>query len=109
MPEINFGLFVQEKRASTKGTVLAKKTGISAAYLLDIEKGARKAPAYSIQIKLAQALNLDKEDSRKLFDLAAKERNEIPADVWYFLLKHEEYYSQIRVTFDCEFMIFEEE
>ena len=82
---MRFGTFIRKKRLDdprelTQGDV-SKAIGISLTYLSDIEAG-RKRPfdAGTIE-KFCQHLNLDDEEQAQLYDLAAKEKNSVPADI----------------------------
>ena len=82
---MRFGEYIKKKRQSdsrelTQGDV-SKALGISLSYLSDIEAG-RKRPFDSKAIeKFCEYLKLDGEETARIYDLAAKEKNAVPADI----------------------------
>ena len=91
-----FGELLHLIRSRQNASQLVKEVGISYVYLLDIEKGARTAPKESILIALADKLEFHEGERELFFDLAAKERNGIPADVTKYILEHEEIIEVVR-------------
>ena len=91
-----FGELLHLIRSRQNASQLVKEVGISYVYLLDIEKGARMAPKESILIALADKLEFHEGERELFFDLAAKERNGIPADVTKYILEHEEIIEVVR-------------
>ena len=55
---------------------LAKRLGVSQTYIYEFEKGRRGAPPLVHVLRLAQALDLSKDESRELMELAADERTD---------------------------------
>jgi len=90
---MRFGQYLRKKRLDdprevTQG-MLAKELGISLTYLSDIEHG-RKKPFDSEYIeKLCAYLDLSAEDKAHIFDLAAKEKHAVPADIEDVLMYEE--------------------
>lgn len=82
----SFGEFIVEKRSKPGVEIssrkLAEYMGVSAPFWCDIEKN-RKMPSMDYQKldKLADVLKLNDVEKDVMFDLAAKSRDEIPADV----------------------------
>lgn len=60
---------------------LAKNLGISSVYLGEILNGKKRPPQRDIQLKIIDVLELNDNEKCLLFDSAARERNEIPADI----------------------------
>ena len=76
----SFGSYLRELRLE-KGIgqrELAKKIGIAASYLNDIEKEKRTAPKLNVIKKLSVILDID---LNNLNDLAGISKKEIPADL----------------------------
>lgn len=80
-----FGEFLHTVRTRTNGTKLAKATGISYVYLLDIEKGARTVPSDTVLLSLANNLPFLLGERERFFDLAAEEKKGIPIDISIFI------------------------
>ncbi|WP_419044389.1 helix-turn-helix domain-containing protein [Enorma massiliensis] len=64
---------------------LCRRAKISRPYLYSILSGDVKPPTRDIQLRIADSLALDDRDRYRLFDSAALERDEIPADVVDYL------------------------
>ena len=75
--EETFGSFIRSLRIKNKigQRELAKKIGVSASYLNDIEKNKRTAPKIEFIKKISHYL---KADSEILFDLAGNSKNTLP-------------------------------
>lgn len=69
---------------------LAKKVNKTPTYISDIEKRNNKPPEKELLEKIVVALNIDKYYSpnlkNTLFDLAAKERNEVSCDIKDYIM-----------------------
>lgn len=79
-------------------TYICESLGISRPYLYAVFSGATPPPVPEKQIQLADLLNANKEQRSMLFDLAASERNEPPADVAQ-CIKDPSFLNQIREEF----------
>ncbi|MEW5920532.1 MAG: helix-turn-helix transcriptional regulator [Bacillota bacterium] len=82
---MRFGDFIKKKRLSDPRELtlkdMSERLGMSIGMLSDIENN-RKKPFDSDKIeKFAEILGLSEEDKAKMYDLAARERNQIPADL----------------------------
>lgn len=79
------------RRRKEKGITLrefARRTGVSAEYLCNIEKSRRTAPPYEILQRFAAALLLSKEEAEEFYDSAASSKNTVnavPEDLTVFL------------------------
>jgi transcriptional regulator with XRE-family HTH domain len=93
-----FGLYLRKIRNGHNGTALARSSGISYVYLLDIEKGARSVPRNDKLIKIAQNLSFEEGEKEIYFDLAAKEKNEIPADIIEYIKNNKSLVNLIRAA-----------
>jgi len=85
----------EEKSISQRG--LARRLGISAPYLNDIEKGKRNAPRNDILILICRTLEADPDT---FFDLAGSSRNSIPADIEGMIENSPETVSLLRTIHD---------
>ena len=92
----SFGELLHIIRSRQNASQLVKEVGISYVYLLDIEKGARMAPKETVLLALADKLEFREGERELFFDLAAKERNSIPADVTEYVLEHNEIIEVVR-------------
>lgn len=103
--KFNFGNYLrtvrQEKGISIRQ--LAKDVHITPTYLSDIENGHNKPPEKELLEFIIKKLNLDDFPDVKiaLFDLAAKERNDIPADVKEYMLNNKLLLDLIRKMKSC--------
>lgn len=82
---MRFGDFIKKKRMDDPREItlsdMSKKLGISLSLLSDIENNRRKPfDAEKIEI-FAEYLQLSEADKAKMYDLAARERREIPLDI----------------------------
>lgn len=91
-----FGEFLHTIRSRQSASQLVKKIGISYVYLLDIEKGARTAPKDELLLALAENLQFKEGEKELFFDLAARERKSIPADVSQYIQNNAEIIDIIR-------------
>ena len=81
---MRFGRFIKTKRLSDERELtlkdLSDKLGLSLSMLSDIENGRRR-PFDSDKIEVfCDFLNLTPEDKALMYDLAAREKSEIPSD-----------------------------
>ena len=66
----------------------ARRVGISAEYVCNVEKCRKSAPSAEILEKIAQVLNFSKDEREQMYDLAASSRNTenaLPEDLTGFL------------------------
>jgi len=89
LDNITFGEFITKKRKQAQLTLkdFAKALSLSSTYICNVEKGKKPAPAYNIQIKMAEVLKLDNRDRALLFDLATKtkQRVTVPQDILEYI------------------------
>ena len=85
---IEFGQFIIKQRMLRNVTCqqLAKRIGISTAYLSQLERGIRINPDSQLLLKIAHVLNLSVEDSNTLFDLYAEVSGHLPPDITDYLI-----------------------
>lgn len=98
MEQETFSDFLIKKRDSIplNNSQLAKKAGITSVYLGEIIKKKKCPPEKKTQYALADALQISEEERCRLFDLAARERNEIPVDVYDYIANHVNIVDEIR-------------
>lgn len=98
MEQATFSQFLIKKRDSIplNNSQLAKKAGITPVYLGEIIKNKKCPPEKKTLYALAEALQISEEERVTLFDLAAKERKEIPVDVYDYIVNHIDIISEIR-------------
>ena len=82
---IRFGDFIKRKRQDNPRKLtlkdMSERLGISLSFLSDVENNRRK-PFDKDKIKVfAEVLNLSDEDIAKMYDLAARDRKEVPSDI----------------------------
>lgn len=94
----SFGDFLEFKRNERSLTVTAAAgaLNVSRRYYSDVEKGARLPFDKKNLIMLAEVFNFNEFEKEKMFDLAAKERDETPLDIASYLVSHEYMYEFIR-------------
>ena len=90
-----FGSYIRERRISAGlgQRELAKKIGIAASYLNDIEKNKRSAPKNEIIKKISTILKVDLE---LLNDLVGASKKTLPPDIIDYLEKNPKIISLIR-------------
>ena len=81
---------------------LARKINVSAPFLSDVEKG-RRAPLTAERLEAAaQALNLDKEEERELYDAAGRQRKTIAPDLPDYIMEREDVSAALRTARDLD-------
>ena len=93
-----FSKFLNDKCKKNKNSIrkIAIKAGITHTYLLQLMNSKKNPPEPKTQEKIANALELIGEDKIKFYDLAAQEREDIPADVYMKILNNKKIYKEIR-------------
>ena len=74
----------------------AQSLGISSFYLGQLLKGERGPPDRNLQIKISEKLNLKEQKKRQFFDLIARERKDIPTDIYMKILANPDKWNEIR-------------
>lgn len=93
---------------------MIKQTGISQAsfyagveitkpYFYDILSGKVNPPPPEIQYKMLDNLQINENQRKEFLNLAAKGRNEIPADIAKLITEHPKELDKIRVTLEMLF------
>lgn len=89
---MNFGDYISQKRKEKNFTIreLANKLNISFSYLSDVEKGRAKAFKQETLKKIIEVLQLNKDESDELNDLAGESQNTVAPDISEYLKNHPE-------------------
>ena len=89
----DFGNFINEKRkgrAAGGEDILLKDIaaamGTTATYLSDIVKGRRNPPDMEMLQKIATILKLTQDETREMYDLAGRARNEAAPDLPEYIM-----------------------
>lgn len=101
--EFAFGEYLRALRKAKKISVreLAKQVSKTPTYISDIEKGNNRPPDENLLNSIIVALNLGDDTSQvknKLFDLAAKERGVVSADIADFIMRDDDVRNVIRLA-----------
>lgn len=97
-----FGQYLRSVRQAKKISIrqLAKAVSKTPTYISDIEKGNNKPPERELLDRIIAALYLEEfpDIRNKLYDLAAKERKDVPADIKEYLMENESILKIIRTA-----------
>ena len=93
-----FGKFLKVEIAKSKFSQnkFAKEIGVSSYYLGQLMKGEKRPPSRELQTKIANALNFDKEKKVKFFNIIAKEKKDIPSDIYNGVISDESKWDEVR-------------
>ena len=94
---MEFGEYLKSKlnEKNIKIMDFVRKLEKSKTYIFDIFNG-NNFPPHDLQFKMVVALDLSLEETVEFFDLAAKGRGELPADVVAFLIENAQVMGSIR-------------
>lgn len=99
---VEFGQYLRSVRQAKKISIrqLAKAVSKTPTYISDIEKGNNKPPERELLDRIIAALQLEEfpDIRNKLYDLAAKERKDVPADIKEYLMENESILKIIRTA-----------
>lgn len=97
-----FGQYLRSVRQAKKISIrqLAKAVSKTPTYISDIEKGNNKPPERELLDRIIAALQLEEfpDIRNRLYDLAAKERKDVPADIKEYLMENESILKIIRMA-----------
>lgn len=101
--EFVFGEYLRSLRQAKKVSIreLAKQVNKTPTYISDIEKGNNRPPDESLLNSIIVALNLEDDAlqiKNTLFDLAAKERGGVSADIAEFIMQDDDVRNVIRLV-----------
>lgn len=74
----------------------AQRLGISSFYLGQLLKGEKSPPDRELQIKISKELDLNKQKRKQYYDLIAKEKNDIPTDIYQYIINNPAKWDEIR-------------
>jgi transcriptional regulator with XRE-family HTH domain len=86
-----FGEFIVKKRLEKDITArqLAQSLGISAVYMCEIEKGRKYQISDEFLETLKHSLNLSEAETALMYDLSAKAKNTVSADLPKYIMENE--------------------
>lgn len=102
MDYANFGEFINKKRIEKNITLrkMAELLEISAPFLTDVEKDRRNPFDMERLTRLAEILELSKEDNERMMDLAGKKRNEVAPDLPDYIMERDYVSAALRTARD---------
>ncbi len=97
-----FGQYLRSVRQAKKISIrqLAKAVSKTPTYISDIEKSNNKPPERELLDRIIAELHLEEfpDIRNRLYDLAAKERKDVPADIKEYLMENESILKIIRTA-----------
>lgn len=97
-----FGQYLRSVRQAKKISIrqLSKAVSKTPTYISDIEKGNNKPPKRELLDRIIAELHLEEfpDIRNRLYDLAAKERKDVPADIKEYLMENESILKIIRTA-----------
>lgn len=99
-----FGQFISDLRMkhSMRSQDLAEKAGISKAYLSQLEHGVRLNPDADVVVKIAQALDLTKQEAAMLFDMYAEATRQLSLDIAEYVKSNKLIQKVLRYAHDVD-------
>lgn len=93
-----FGKFLKKEISKNKlsQNKFAEKIGISSYYVGQMIKGEKRPPSRELQMRIANILNFDENKKVKFFNLIAKEKNDIPSDIYNGMMTNESKWNEVR-------------
>lgn len=93
-----FGKFLKKEISKNRlsQNKFAEKMGVSSYYIGQLIKGEKRPPSRELQIKIVETLNLDEQKKIELFDIIAKEKSDIPSDIYNGVISNEEKWNEVR-------------
>lgn len=101
---ITFGEFLSQKRDEKDITLreMARKLGVSAPFLSDVEKN-RRAPLTAERLEqVAVILALTEQEKAQMYDLAGKQRGSVPPDLPEYIIDHDYVSAALRTARDLD-------
>ena len=100
-----FGEYIRQKRINKEIPLreFAKRIGVSAEYICNIEKGRKAAPSSDVLEKIIAVLSLTNQEIEQVYDLAASSKaaeNAVPEDLAYFLNENKYVIKILRIVRD---------
>ena len=86
-----FGNFLKKEIARNKlsQNKFAKEIGVSSYYVGQLIKGEKRPPSRELQTKIANVLNFDESKKIQFFNIIAKEKSDIPSDIYNGVINNE--------------------
>ena len=93
-----FGSFLKKEIARNKlsQNKFAKELGDSSYYVGQLIKGEKKPPSRKLQTKIANVLNFDESKRIEFFNMTAKEKSDIPSDIYDGVISNESKWNDVR-------------
>ena len=93
-----FGCFLKKEIAINKlsQNKFAKEIGVSSYYVGQLIKGEKRPPSRKLQIKIANVLNFDESKKIEFFNIIARERSDIPSDIYDGVISDESKWNDVR-------------
>ena len=94
----NFGDFLRKEisKNNLSQNKFAEKIGVSSYYVGQLIKGEKRPPSREVQLKIVDALNFNESKKIQFFDLIAKEKSDIPSDIYDGVIKNKEKWNEVR-------------
>lgn len=101
--DFTFGEYLRALRKAKRVSIreLAKRVSKTPTYISDIEKGNNRPPDENLLNSIIVSLNLGDDTSEiknRFFDLAAKERGSVSADIAEFIMRDDDVRNVIRLV-----------
>ena len=93
------------KKANMSQSEFYQKLGIKKPYFYDIVSGKANPPPPELQIKVIKILEPNTQNRNRLLKEASLARNEIPADIYFYLKKNNNIYEDIRKKYSFELLL----
>lgn len=92
-----FGSFLKKEitRNKLSQNKFANEIGVSSYYVGQLLKGEKRPPSRELQNKIVNVLNFDEIKKNTFYDLIAKEKDDIPSDI-YNEIKESKDWNEIR-------------
>lgn len=102
MEYANFGEFISKKRVEKKITLrkMADMLGVSAPFLTDVEKDRRNPLDMEKLNRLAEILDLSKEENELMLNLAGRKRNAVAPDLPEYIMERDYVSAALRTARD---------
>lgn len=84
------------KDSKTSQNKFANNIGVTATYVGQLIKGTKPPPDRNLQMKIVDELNMNQKEKNKFFNNVAKEKNDIPADIYKNILDNQDKWDAIR-------------
>ena len=93
-----FGNFLKKEIARNKlsQNKFAKEIGVSSYYVGQLIKGEKRPPSRELQTKIANVLNFDESKKIQFFNIIAKEKSDIPSDIYNGVINNEPKWNEVR-------------